>query len=253
MRVFVIALLILASSIGYSQKLDKLGKIDLDEIPSLPDHRIEKINGEYKVLKDSFVFDGNTYYNTPNGFITGLIIVDNEKDYIKHYNKEGVLQATILSDKIINLKVSPQGKRLAFYNSGNIISIDLSNHYHMDTLAGSLVYSFVGNDNLIYYNSDGKYIAYQGNRILINEYPNQFLDFNGKVIVITKKYIYELIGNSLILKHKFRGMFFDAKIINDEFYFVDKVEKRKSESFSLYKASDFSKILLIDRIDDLNR
>ncbi|MCK5168243.1 MAG: hypothetical protein KAQ75_00075, partial [Bacteroidales bacterium] len=82
---------------------------------------------------------------------------------------------------------------------------------------------------------------------------NQFLDYKGKVLVVTKQNIYELVGNSLFSKYEFRGKFFDAKIIDEEFYFVDKAEKRKSESFSLYKTSDFSRFVLVDRIDELNR
>ncbi len=245
-------LLILISLSGISQKLNKIGKIKIDEIPQMPDHEIEKINGIFKVIKDSFVFEGNTYYDIPNGFITSLEIVDKEKDYIKHYNSEGKLLASILSDRIINLKISEKGNNLVFYNSENIIHINLNN-YHVDTLNGSFVYSFVGNEELIYYNSESKHINYKGNQISTEEYPNQFLDYKGKVLVITKQNIYELLGNSLFPKYEFRGKFFDAKIIDEEFYFVDKLEKRKMESFSLYKTSDFSKFILVDRIDELNR
>lgn len=247
-----ILLLILISLSGISQKLNKIGKIKIDEIPQMPDHEIEKTNGIFKVIKDSFVFEGNTYYDIPNGFITSLEIVDKEKDYIKHYNSEGKLLASILSDRIINLKISEKGNNLVFYNSENIIHINLNN-YHVDTLKGSFVYSFVGNEELIYYNSESKNINYKGNQIPAEEYPNQFLDYKGKILVVTKQNIYELIGNSLFPKYEFRGKFFDAKIIDGEFYFVDKAEKRKSESFSLYKTSDFSRFVLVDRIDELNR
>ncbi|MCK5169275.1 MAG: hypothetical protein KAQ75_05280, partial [Bacteroidales bacterium] len=156
--------LILISLSGISQKLNKIGKIKIDEIPKMPDHEIEKNNGIFKVLKDSFVFEGNTYYDIPNGFITSLEIVNNEKDYIKHYDSEGKLLASILSDRIVNLKISEEGNNLVFYNSENIIHINLNN-YHIDTLKGSFVYSFVGNEDLIYYNSESKYINYKVNQI----------------------------------------------------------------------------------------
>ncbi|MBU8892834.1 MAG: hypothetical protein KOO66_08640 [Bacteroidales bacterium] len=244
--------LILTSLSGISQKLNKLGKIDLDVIPSMPDHRIEKNDGVYKVIKDSFVFEGNTYYSVPDGFITSLEIVDDKKDYIKHYSSDGKLIATILTDRIINLKISESGNNMAFYNTENIIHINMSN-YKIDTLKGSFVYSFVGNGELIYYNSEDKHICYKENRIFSDEYPNQFIEYKGKVFVVTKQRIYELKGNSLFPVHEFKGSFFDAKIIDDEFYFVDKLEKRKTESFTLYKTSDFVRILMIDKLDELNR
>ncbi len=245
-------LVVLVSFSGFSQKLNRLGKIEINELPKMPDHWIEKVNGEYKVVTDSFVFDGNTYYSLPDGFITSLEVVDEKKDYIKHYNSEGKLLATILSDRIINLKISKNGNKLAFYNTENIILLNLQN-YKIDTLIGSFIYAFTEAEDFIYYNSENKYIYYKGSRILSETYPNQFIRYKGKIYVITKNVIYELDGLNLFPKYVFKGRFFDAKIINDEFYIVDKIEKRKSEGFTLYKTSDFNKIVIVDKLDDLNR
>ncbi|MDA3953127.1 MAG: hypothetical protein PF485_05740 [Bacteroidales bacterium] len=251
-KILVFVCLVFVSLSSFSQKLNKLGKIEIVEIPTIPDYRFEKINGNFKVNTDSFVFDGNSFYKIPTGFITSLEIVDTQKDYIKHYDSRGKLIATILSDRIINLKISEKGNKLAFYNSKNIIQINLGN-YKVDTLQGSFIYSFVGNEDLMYYNSDNKFINYKGNQISIYEFPNQFIDYKGGIYIITKYKIYKLQGNSLFIKYEFKGKFFDAKIIDKEFYFVDMTEKRKSKSFSLYKTSDFSKFILVDRKDDLNR
>ncbi|MCK5168576.1 MAG: hypothetical protein KAQ75_01750, partial [Bacteroidales bacterium] len=235
-----------------SQVLSKLGKIKVIELPKMPDHEVIKTGRDFKILTDSLTFDGNSYYIIPNGFITSLETVDNAKDYIKHYDSNGELIATIFTDRIINLKISKSGKYLAFNNTENIIYINLNN-YNIDTLSGSFVYAFVNNEDLIYYSSNDKAIYYKSIRIDIEDYPNQFVDFKGKVYVITKHGIFELIGNSLFEKYRFRGKFFDAKIINDEFYFVDKIEKRKTEAFTLYKTSDFIKTIMIDKLDELNR
>jgi hypothetical protein len=242
----------LISLTGFSQKLNKLGQIVIDELPKMPDHRIEKVKGEYKVVTDLFVFEGNTYYSLPEGFITSLEVVDDKKDYIKHYNSKGKLLATILTDRIINLKISKSGNKLAFFNTENIILLNLQN-YKIDTLKGSFIYSFTDVGDFIYYNSENKYIYYKGNRILSETYPNQFIEYKGNIFIVTKTAIYELDGLNLFPKYVFKGKFFDAKIINGEFYFVDKIEKRKSEGFTLYKTSDFNKIVIVDKLDDLNR
>lgn len=248
----VVVILLILSFTTNAQHLSKLGKIDMDEIPTMPDFRIEKIDGEFKVIKDSLLLDGNTFFDIPDGYITSLRIVDDEKDYIKHYGKDGTLLVTIKSDKIINLKVSEKGDQLAFYNSENIILINL-NGYKIDTLANSYIYEFVEHQHLIYYHPEENRIYYKNQKIDCAQYPNQFIEFNGKILVITKQYIYQLTGNSLLVKHEFEGKFFDARIIDDLFYFVDKEQKRKSESFSLYKTSDFNQFVLVDRLDDLNR
>lgn len=235
-----------------AQHLNKLGKIDIDEIPSMPDFRIEKIKGEFKVIKDSLLLDGNTFFQIPDGYITSLRVVNDEKDYIKHYRLDGTLLVTIKSDKIVNLKVSEKGDQLAFHNGGNIVLVNL-NGYKIDTLADSYIYEFVEQQHLIYYHPEDKSIYYKNQKIDCEHYPNQFIEYKGKIVVITKQYIYELAANSLLNLHEFNGEFFDAKIISDKFYFVDKEQKRKSESFSLYKTTDFNMFILVDRIDDLNR
>ncbi len=251
MRLIFSVFFCVLSLLSFSQHLNKLGKIDIDEIPSMSDFRVQKIDNSYKVYKDSFVLDGNSFYEIPNGFITSLETIDDEKDYIKHYNSNGKLIVTILSDRIINLKTSKSGNKLAYHNSNDIIHIDL-NTYKVDTLQGTFIYSFI-NDDLIYYNSDKDEINFKNLQVKTEEYPNQFVDYKGKILVITKQNMYELRGNSLFHKYEFKGKFFDAKLIDEDFYFVDKIEKRKSEIFSLYKTSDFSKFILIDRLDDLNR
>ena len=251
MRLLLSVFFVFACLSANSQTLNNLGKIEENEIPTMAEYTIQKIDGAYKVLKDSFMFEGNTFYELPNGFITSLVVFNDEKDYIKHYNSKGILQVSILSDRIINLKISAKGNNLAYHDSDNIIYIDLNN-YEIDTLQGSFVYSFIHED-FIYYNSENKRIHYKIFQIESSEHPIQFVNFKGKVLVITKQNIYALNGSSLVHKHKFKGKFFDAQLIQNDFYFVDKVEKRKSESFSLYKTSDFNKIMLVDRLDGLNR
>ena len=250
-QIILFLFIVLVSIPGVSQKLNKLGKIDLEELPHMSEYEVRKIDGTYKVYKDSFIFEGNSYYNISDGFITSLEIFDDEKDYIKKYDSEGKLLATILSDRIINLKVSDNGNKLAFFNAQNIISVNLTN-YKIDTLEGSFIYSFLENE-LIYFNSSTNNIHYKGKQIFIEEYPNQFLAYKNKILVLTKETIFELSGSSHIVLHNLNGRFFDAKIVNDEFYFVEKVEKRKTESFTLYKTSDFSKFMIIDKLDELNR
>ena len=139
-----------------------------------------------------------------------------------------------------------------YYFADTIFKVHL-NSYQIDTLNASIVYTFIDNEKLIYYNKSQKRVFFDGKSFVIDEFPNQFLQYKGRILAISKHNIFELKGADFISIYKFKGKFFDAKIINDEFYFVDKFEKRKNEGFSLYKTSDFNRILLIDKLDELNR
>lgn len=235
-----------------AQTLNKLGKIYVEKIPTAADHQVKKIDDNYKVFADSLVFDGNSYFKTPNGYITSLEVVDKEKDFVKQYDANGKLLVTIFSDRIINLKLANNGNKIAYYDTKNIILIDLIN-YTSDTLNGSFAYSFLNDNSFIYYNSEGKSIQYKGLNIDVESYPSQFLEFKNNLLVLCKSFIYKLSGNSLIPLYELKGNLFDAKIIDDEFYFVDKIEKRKSEDYTLYKTSDFNTFKIIDKLNEYSR
>jgi len=235
-----------------SQTINKLGKIHINELPKAADHEIMKVDGMYKVFADSLNFDGNTYYKIPNGYITSLEVFDKEKDYIKQYDSNGKLLVTIFSDRIINLKISCNGNRIAYFDNKNIILIDLVN-YTSDTLKGSFAYSFLSDNSFVYYNSENHTIQYKGDNIFIDSYPNEFLEYKNRLLVLSKAYVIELSGVNLIALYELEGELFDAKIIDNEFYFVDKIEKRKKVGYTLYKTTDFKKFIIIDKFDDLNR
>ena len=56
MKLSLIILFVCFNLFASSQKLNSLGKIELSEIPTMPDHKIEKIGEEYKIFTDSFTF-----------------------------------------------------------------------------------------------------------------------------------------------------------------------------------------------------
>lgn len=246
--VFTVLMLLMLTFSGFCQHLNKIGKIEVNEISSLKPYYFENRNNTYKIYFDSLVFDGNTWYDIENGFLTTLEIADNKKDKIYSYDVKGQLNATILSDRIINLKISKNGNYIAWYNSKNILKVNLNN-FAIDTLQGSFVYSFIGNEDFIYYNRSEKKIYYKNKQIPVNDFPFQFVEFNHKILVCTKNHIYELKQNNLEPFYEFNGTFFDLRIVNDELFFVEKREKRKEIEFRLYKTKDFNQVYLIDKLD----
>ena len=105
----------LLSVSGFTQRLNKIGKIEVDIIPTLKSYRIESKNYNHKIYYDSLILEGNTWYDIQNGFLTTLEFANNEKDKIFYYDSTGKLKATILSERVINLKVSKTGNLIAWY------------------------------------------------------------------------------------------------------------------------------------------
>jgi hypothetical protein len=243
--VFIVLCFVLFSINSYTQHLNNIGKIEVEVIPSPKPYRIDY--EAYKIYTDSLTFEGNTWHAIEKGFLTSLELANNEKDKIFYYDQHGQLKATILSDRVINLKVSKKGNSIAWYDSEHIIKVNLTT-FAVDTLQGSFVYAFVKQDKFIYYDPEQKEIYFDKQKISLADSPVQFVEFDSEILVCTKKYLYELNHHQeLIAVYSFEGVFFDLRIIDDELFFVEKIEKRKETVFNLYKTSDLKQFYLADK------
>ncbi len=247
-KVFCILILMLLSVSGFTQRLNKIGKIEVDIIPTLKPYRIESKNYNHKIYYDSLILEGNTWYDIQNGFLTTLQFANNEKDKIFYYDSTGKLKATILSERVINLKVSKTGNLIAWYNGDKIIKFNV-NTFTIDTLQGSFIYNFIENDKFIYYNPGQQFIDFDGQKTSLDDFPVQFVEFDSKILVCTKNHIFELTDQGLLTVYEFTGDFFDLKMIGDELFFVEKREKRKETVFRLFKTSDLKQFYLTDKLE----
>jgi len=243
--VFFVLCFLFSGVAGFSQQLNRIGKIEVETIPTLKPYRID-YNAQ-KIYYDSLIFDGNTWYPIENGFLTTLELVNNEKDKIFCYSPQGKLKATILSDRVINLKTSANGRDIAWFDGEKILKINLNN-FAVDTLTGSFVYSFIKNGAFIYYNPDKEMVYFDGKNIVSDEFPMQFLEFNHKILVCSEKYLFELKHQELVPRYTFNGTFFDLKMVDEELFFVEKREKRKETEFRLFKTKDFHRVQLVDML-----
>ncbi len=91
-------------------------------------------------------------------------------------------------------------------------------------------------------------IYFDGQRIVSDEFPMQFLEFNHKILVCSENHIIELKHQELVPQYTFNGIFFDLKVADEELFFVEKREKRKETEFRLFKTKDFHQVQLIDML-----
>jgi hypothetical protein len=247
-HIFFLILLSVVLS-GSAQKLNKYGKIVLDEIPKAPDYYRIKIDDTNKILyKDSLTFDGNEFYKLPNAFIANDETADNKPDKINYYNSEARLVFSILTPRIINFKTSINGNYAAFYNQSAILLVNL-NTIHIDTLYGSHSFAFTNNEELIYFDSEERLIAYKDQVYSCEEFPSMFLDFNSNILVFTSSKMMQLSGYDFVTAREFEGTFQDARIIDEKLYIVEKMIKRKNVIYTLYKTKNLINFEIIEKSD----
>lgn len=249
MRHIFLFVLISVALNGSAQKLNKYGKIVLNEIPKAPDYyRIKDGDGNKILYKDSLTFSGNEFYKLPNAFIANDETADNKPDKINYYNSEAKLVFSILTPRIINFKTSIVGNYAAFFNQSFILLINL-NTVHIDTLYGSHSFAFTNNEELIYFDSEERLIAYKDQVYSCEEFPAMFLDFNSNILVFTSSKMMQLSGYDFITVREFDGTFHDARIIDEELYIVEKMIKRKNVIYTLYKTKDLLNFEIAEKSD----
>lgn len=233
---------------GYSQKLNRVGKIVIDELPKAPDHEIIKENNKFRIYKDSLIFDGNVLYKLPDGYIANDETADDNPDRMNYYDLTGNLKVSLISPRIINFKVSGNGNFAAFYNQQNILLVNLKN-FSIDTLNGSHSFAFTSDEKLIYFDSRERIIVYDNHVYTSNEFPVMFLDFNSAILVITSEKIMKLTDSGFVTVREFYGTFYDAMVIDNILYFVDKTSKRKDTNYRLFKTSDLVNYVIVEMLD----
>jgi hypothetical protein len=249
MKYIVFLLTLFLSLSGFSQKLNKLGKIVLDEIPQAPEYwRIKNGNSFNIIYKDSLTFEGNEFYKLPNAFIANDETADDRPDKINYYGPNGKLVVSIITPRIINFKTSLNGDYAAFYNQKNILLVNLNN-FHIDTLFGSHSFAFTNDEKLIYYDSQEKVIAYKDQVYPSEEFPKMFLDFNSTIIAFTSSQIIKLTDYNFVSVRDFEGEFYDARIIDNSLYFVEKTVKHKETFYTLYKTTNLVNFEIIEKSD----
>jgi len=250
MRFILITIVISVFSLFVqAQKLSKLGKIALDELPKAPEFSRIKNGYDYRInYKDSLYFQGNELYKLPNAFIANEETADDRPDKINYYNSDGKLVVSIITPRIINFKVSRHGNLAAFYNQQNILLINLNN-FKIDTLYGSHSFAFTNEEKLIYYDSKENIIVYNDQVYACDEFPSMFLDFNSEILAITSSRMLRLSGYDFITVRNFDGVFFDARIIDNILYVVEKSVKRKNIFYTLFKTSDLEKFEILEKSD----
>lgn len=249
MKNLILFLFVIISFSTYSQKLNRLGKIVLDEIPQAPEFWRIKNGTSYNIIyKDTLTFEGNEFYKLPNAFVANDETADEKPDKINYYGSNGKLVVSIITPRIINFKTSVNGSFAAFYNRENILLVDL-NTFHIDTLFGSHSFAFTNDEKLIYYDAQEKIIVYENQVYSCEEFPKMFIDYNSNILVFTSSRILKFSGTDFITLKEFEGEFYDARIIDNILYFVDKKQKRKDPVFTLYKTSDLINFEIIEKSD----
>lgn len=188
---------------------------------------------------------GNSYVEFVNGFVTFSFCEGRVAKKVRFYDKTYTLLTSLEFDQIISLKFSTSGQYAAFFDGRRLTVIDLITRARSHHPA-SIVFDLDEEGLPAYHDYGVQCVVYKDERRFISDIPLNILLFDGAPFVFTAKDAFRLEAQELKRIFSFEGRFFEARVIDDRLYFVEKVTLGDSFRFKLYEMGDESDIRVID-------
>ena len=242
--IMILILLLFISILLGDISLNEYGHIQSKPETSdfIPDYYIE--NEEYYIDINGNTLIGNSLFEIENGYLTLITIEENVLTWLRIYEKNGNLKFEKTFPKVINLTISENRKYSAFFN-GEYLQVLDNFTFQLEQFERSIIFDIDNYGNPIFADTNGK-IHYQNKKYNLPEFPQKTIFFQDEPLIFTPKKVFS-IEDCLKEELSFSGNFFDAEVINNEIYFVEKIRKKEDFFFNLYRSND---LINIEKLDE---
>ncbi len=254
----ILVLLLLISFVFADISLNKYGHIERSKSQSSANYYIE--NGEYYIDIDGNTLIGNSLFEIENGYLTLIAIEENVPTWLRIYDENGNLKFEKIFKKVINFTTSENKKYSAFFDGKDFQVLDNST-FQIEQFERSIIFDidnygnpiFIDDEGIIHFK--GKVFRLESMRRVENDSESssrrrstpldskirKVLFYNNISLIFTDNSVYQ-IDDKLEKIHSFNGKFFEAKMIDNSLYFVEKIRENGNFIFKLYKTDDFKNI-----------
>ncbi len=229
----------------YSQKINNCGHIISKSNHDISFQVVENSNN-LKVKVNNLLLDGNNLYETSNGYLTLTNLEENIPSIINIYDNNGKLLFLQKYNQVINLLISENKKYAVFYNCGNITTLHIQN-FSETKYPSSLVFNIDNDGNPAYGDNSGKTLYYKNNKYSFENNLSKLVFFNKDLIVFTSDKMYCIHKGENKLVYSFNTKFFDASVINNKLYYVNRIENKDGFIFTLFETTDLKEFFEIQK------
>jgi hypothetical protein len=222
--------------------LNEYGHIENSEKTSLTaEYYIEE--GEYYIDINGNTLIGNSLFEIENGYLTLITIEENVSTWLRIYNENGNLEFEKIFSKVINLKICENRRYSAFFNGENLIVLD-NITFEQKKYIASVTFNINDTGIPIFADKNGK-IHYNNKIYDLSEFPERIIFFQDEPLIFTPKKVFS-IEEGLKKELNFPGSFFDAEVIDNSLYFVEKIRENEDIFFTLYRTNG---LIHIEKLD----
>lgn len=230
------------SLFGQSIRLNDAGRIvDTEKTLVSPEYKF--VNNNFVIEFENKIFEGNGFYKTYDGFLTIESYEEAVPVVLRFYNSTGELINQTSLRRIYNIKFSPDRNYIIFFDAKDLIVLNTSD-FSLKSFPSSPVFAVDNKGIPIYYDDNMKQINYGNFIISFEEHPIDFLFAQENIYIFTRKNIYQFDKNNLKLLYSFGGTFYEATVLENNLYAVEKI--RNEENF-------FFKLLQLNKKNEINQ
>ncbi|MDO9577700.1 MAG: T9SS type A sorting domain-containing protein [Candidatus Cloacimonadales bacterium] len=216
------------------------GKVTMNEyghISNIEKQLDEKFlveDNEYFIRIDNLKLAGNSLFELPNGYLTLVTIEENIPTWLRIYDKNGYERFLQKFPKVINLSLSENKSFAAFSDGKELVVLNLEN-FNIDRFPNSVVFA-VDNFGRPAFITDNSLILINRN-FSLESIPQKILFFRNEPLIFTSEHIYKIADNLKSL-YTFGGKYFEAEVIDEKLYFVERTKLETGFRFQLFSSFD---------------
>ncbi len=230
--------------LGQSVKLNEAGRIITQKKNTvIPEYKYE--NNKFVIEYDNLKLQGNGFYSIENGFLTVEGFEEAVPVILRFYDQQGIQIYSYEFNRVYNIRFSPEKNYIIFFDSKELIVMN-TNDFKIKNFPSSPVFTVDNYGIPLFYDEKMNQLNY-GNKIIhFEEQPIEFIFFKEKTFIFTRKNVYQLDDNNLKSLHSFDGSFFEAGLIDNTLFVVEKFTQQENFIFKLYNYDEKNIFNLIE-------
>ncbi|GEM_PF-955348 len=230
--------------LGQNISLNHAGHIIIEEEAIEEASYFEKEDKKFIRLGKK-VFQGNGIYKIKNGYLTLEVQEIATPAVLRLYDESGGKQHKMHFNRVYNPVFSPCKKHMLFFDAQNLVAFNTID-YSVKKFPGSSVFSIDSRGNPIFYDEKNKHIRLGESKVPFENQPHEILVQQDTTYIFSRHSIFSIYQKDPYKIHDMEGTFFQARIHNDEVYFVTKQTEKERFVFTLYHLYDHGSVSVVD-------
>lgn len=206
------------------------------------DYNVSMVNNAFEINFQQKTFNGNTLFETSNGYLTIDGNYENGVSQLYIYNTNAIEVFYRKYPQTINITLSENKLFTAFFNSSNVHVLNLSTKEEQVYKASPL-FVVHNNGSISFVNTIDNTMHTAGASSTSSTLITKVIQQKDIPYFIAKHKIYSIVNNEIKEIYQSTKSIFDVEILRDTFYISEKETQTSAYLFNLKSTKDFNEFV----------